>query len=127
MIDVVDLIEWTATATNAFGVLFGTLILLRLYDYRHAVQAELARNPNNNGRRSHFAAVLIRFGRLTFVIQALFLWASVASLMRSNTGTEATGGAAFFIALSLIFDLVWVFTLRDFDAIANYRSRTADA
>lgn len=115
----VDGIEWFAAVINVIGVGFMWYILTLLYDYRTA-----ARQPSpQNGRRGYFAAVLLRYGRTAFLIQALLLLISVSAILRPNVTTEISLGWWLLIAISFSLDLAGASTIRDLRRIRNYASR----
>jgi hypothetical protein len=118
-----DVIEWTWALTNALGVAFLSLVLTELYAYRQA--GRLSAAPN--GRRGYFAAILLRFARVSFVLQALFLISGIAAIHAPNPAEERITAGTFAIIVSLSLDLAWLFTLRDFKRIRDYRARRGDA
>jgi hypothetical protein len=119
----IDVLEWFGLVVNVTGLVFISLVIAKLYDYRRA-----SRLPSpTNGRRGHFAAILLLFGRVSIVWQSLLLLISVVALRTSNVQTDrATAYYVIFTMFSLTLTLGWAYIYGHLRAIRRYASRLSD-
>lgn len=118
-----DALEITALAINAVGVVVMALILGIVYEYRAS-----SRQPwPSNGRRGHFAAILLILGRVSLLLQLGLFLLSANSVRTPNPPTDRTAVLVVWNLISLGLTAAWLMVFGHFRAIAEYRQRQDDA
>lgn len=112
-------IAWLTFSSLGTGLL-AWILREYLYPFREA-----ARIPaSQNGRRGFFAAILLRFARVTFVLYLILMLAGVNALLNPSDVDNVRG----IVSLAIIgaFDLAWWYTLSDLRKIRRYGERHSD-
>jgi hypothetical protein len=118
----VEFIERIYVALATIGVAFLLYVLILINDYRAS-----AKLPSpQNGRRGYFAAVLVIFGRSSFLIHGLLLFIGVRALTIPDPN-EISAAWWYLIAIALVLDGAWWLVLGHLRRIRAYKPRPADA
>jgi len=116
-----DVIEWLWTILHGAGAVMLWKIWTVMREYQRASVL-----PGVNGRRGIFAKILLRFARVSFVLHFLLFIAGIVAIIRPNITEQATVAGIALVIIALIMDFGWLLTIRDFNAIAEYKERKGD-
>jgi hypothetical protein len=116
-----DALEWAGLVVSVLGLGFISLVVSRVYEYRRAARVPGAAN----GRRGHFAAILIILGRVSVLVQSglVLIWLSA---IRLPMPVEWTWSLLVLEAISVVLTMAWWMVLTHVRAIRSYRGRAAD-